>query len=152
MGYTNYWTPTNRNPKPEVLTKEFRDDIHRIVDVANSEGVNDNLIQCAIDEGNDYIVVCPAKDGSESFYLETGDAYPNERKCGFNIFCFCKTFATPFDAVVKCCIAAGIKHRLFEPEMSFDGDVTDIEYLHAIQLARACGNGLEEILNSFKGA
>lgn len=149
MGYTNYWTPTNRNPKPEVLTKGFRDDIHRIVDVANSEGVNDILIPCSIEEGEDFVSVRDGKVNSESFYLETGEG---NRKFGFNFFCFCKTYATPFDAVVKCCIAAGIKHGLFEPEMSFDGDVTDIEYLHAIQLARACGNGLEEILNSFKGA
>lgn len=152
MGCTNYWKPTNRNPKPEILTKELRDDIRKVVAVANGLVIDGAINKCAIDEGKDYFSVWSANYSSEAFYLDTGDAYPKNSKFGFNVCCFCKTYETPFDAVVKCCIAVCIKHGIFEPVMSFDGDFTDKAYSNAIELAKACGIGIDEILKSFMEA
>ena len=154
MGYTNYWTAKNKNPQKNygAITKAFREDIHRIVAVANGKVIDGAINECGIDEGEDYISVWSANYHSESFYLDWGECYPKDAKFGFNRCCFCKTYETPFDAVVKCCIAAGIKHEIFEPSMEFDGAFTDKAYANAIELAKACDNGLEAILKSFMEA
>lgn len=130
MGYTNYWKPKTRKPKPEILSEDFRADIRRIVAVAN-----ENNIKCHMEERTDYIVVHDEEHHSESFYLDTkkndiGDCY------GFNCYTFCKTCACPFDAVVKCCIVAAIQNDLFDSILSFDGNKSDEEYTNALDLAK----------------
>ena len=152
MGYTNYWKAKDKNPKPEILTKELREDIRKVVAVANGLVIDGALNDCVIEEGNDFISVSSNNYNSESFYLDLGECHPKDAKFGFNSFCFCKTYETPFDEVVKCCIAVCIKHGIFEPEMSFDGDFTDKAYSNAIELAKACGIGIDEILKSFMEA
>lgn len=133
MGYTNYWRPTTREPKKEMLTEDFRKDVRRIVEVAN-----ENHIKCHVKEYADSLTVVDDLGISETFALSTA---PSDRGdyAGFTYFCFCKTYASPFDSVVKCCIVAGIKAGIFEPMLRFDGNRSDNEYERAVIIANKCG-------------
>lgn len=134
MGYTNYWSPKKPTPKPSILSEEFRAYLRKIVTVAY-----DNNIKCHVEEGDGFVAVIDDTQHSESFCLDTRPKVQNNRRkfyYGFNLFAFCKTYATPFDAVVKCCIVAGIKHDIFVPTLCFDGNKSDEEYIKALDLAK----------------
>ena len=136
MGYTNYWTPKTRSPKPEIFTKEFRDDLKKLVQTANENG-----IKCKMEEGEKYVLVKDEAMTSESFYLDFS-LTDRGHHYGFTCFTFCKTCAEPFDAVVKCAIEIAVKHDIFCDDWSFDGDYSDEEYVKAVELAKKADVGI----------
>lgn len=136
MGYTNYWTPKTRSPKPEILTEEFRSDVRKLVEVANQNG-----IKCELSETRKSLCIEDEEGFSESFFLDT-EKESNSGGMGFSWFCFCKTCGTRFDAVVKCAIEIAVKHDIFCDEWSFDGDYSDEEYVKAVELAKKADVGI----------
>lgn len=136
MGYTNYWTPKTRSPKPDILTKDFREDLKKLVQTANENG-----IKCHVDEDNTDVCIVDDTSHSENFYLSTEED-SRGMLLGFSYFCFCKTCRIPYDAVVKCAIEIAVKHDIFEDDWSFDGDWSDEEYVKAVELAKKADVGI----------
>ena len=134
MGYTNYWRSKTTRPKKDIMSEAFRSDIRKIVEAANKR-----KIMCHLEESDTRIEVVDDLNISESFTLSTETTRSGEYE-GFSYFCFCKTFECAFDAVVKCCIVAGIKAGLFEPILMFDGNRHDDSYARAVLLANMCGS------------